>query len=1323
MRFSVPSSAGPDRTLDVDVEPGVTAGEVRRRLALLTGDPCWAAPGTRLGVAGALLDDHHPAGARPLLPGAHLTVGPGAPDDAAAAARAGAHVALLGGPRTGRVVPLPDGARVVVALDAASSGAARDGRPDPGAHLEVRRRGAAVQVRAPGGRGAVTTVPAPGRAATRRGRARRAPGRAGARARPVGHRWRAWSPAAALGGREATLVLRGAAVEGSARRRRPPVVLPAWAWTSVASAGVALALAVALRQPLLLLTAVTGLAGLAGLAGPRGADRRTARTQHPGGGAALPDGRVGTGTWTVTGTGTAAPEGATGPATPASGAPGPVLPAATDVAALRVATAARLADRTGPVAGDGAPWPADRTIALVGPRGATTAAARALVLRTLGAGGPARLVLRTARPADWRWTRWWEPGTELPAPDEHDVVVVLDGDATEVGGWRASAPAAHLLLVLPPGAAVPAWVGRVLHPGRTTARPVEQVAPDVADAQARAAAALAWELGAGAAAASRTTPVAASLGCLPGVPTARADRVLTAWDRAADASTLASPLGVGPGGRPVLLDLVRDGPHALVAGTTGAGKSELLTTLVLGLALRHPPHRLAVLLVDFKGGTGLGPLAGLPHVVGHVHDLDVAAARRTLGWLRAELRRRERLLADAGCTDLTDLGPTRRATPARLLVVVDELRALVDDLPEAAGALARLAAQGRALGMHLVLATQRPAGAVPADLRANVGLRIALRVAGEDDSRDVIGCADAAHLDPAVPGRALLRVAARPVAVLQVASARRRATGPGVRLAAPPGRPRTAWRVPPPPDDDVGAWVAACDRAARGGRGTGVPWHPPLPDRLPADAVDEPGHDIAGLLVAVADVPDEQRREPVRWRPDHGPLLAVGGPRSGRSTALLRVGTEGLRTGMHVHAVGLPGWGVERLRATAAGLVGTVVPVDDVHRTVLLLERLTGAARADAPPRLLLVDGLDALLDALGAHARGVGADLLTGLLRRPPPGVHVAAAGPVVPAVTRLTGAFGLRLVLPVPDATLDALAGVPGPPAGPRTEPGRAVACTADLTRLCQVVLPGGPAARPAPGGRGPVRIGALPSRSPVPVVGGSAGIPLGIGGDGPDPVDVDPARTLVVTGPPGSGRTSTLRTLARAWEATGRVVVLVGGADDATHARSAGSGVLAPGTTAVTELLETPRPPVAPAGGASDEVRAATPATVLLVDDLDVLERTAPRLVDLLERVQQDPRHPVRVVALATTTDHAATAYRGPVATALRARQVLVLDAHGPAALDLLGPGAAVQTDPWRRPPGRGVLRLDRTLLRVQVHEPPVHEPSAHQPPAVPPGPGAP
>ena len=241
------------------------------------------------------------------------------------------------------------------------------------------------------------------------------------------------------------------------------------------------------------------------------------------------------------------------------------------------------------------------------------------------------------------------------------------------------------------------------------------------------------------------------------MPAVDPEAIGRAWRRTTGGPSLAIPLGVGTGRRTVAVDLVADGPHALVAGTTGAGKSELLTTLVLALALTHPPDRLAILLVDFKGGTGLGPVAGLPHVLEHVTDLDAAHARRILAGLRAELRRRECVLAAAGVRDLVDLDPTAPGTPPRLLVVVDELRALTEDVPDAAAALTRIAAQGRALGVHLVLATQRPAGAVGADLRANVALRIALRVTDQADSTDVLDAPDAARIDPAAPGRAWVR--------------------------------------------------------------------------------------------------------------------------------------------------------------------------------------------------------------------------------------------------------------------------------------------------------------------------------------------------------------------------------------------------------------------------------------------------------------------------------------------------------------------------------------------------------------------------------------
>ena len=214
--------------------------------------------------------------------------------------------------------------------------------------------------------------------------------------------------------------------------------------------------------------------------------------------------------------------------------------------------------------------------------------------------------------------------------------------------------------------------------------------------------------------------------------------------------------GAGPDG-PFVVDLCRDGPHVLVGGTTGSGKSEFLRTLVTSLAISAPPEELTFVLVDFKGGAAFAACAALPHVVGLVTDLDDHLVSRALTSLRAELRRRERLLAAVGAGDLEAyhrLRPDDSEPLPRLVVVVDELRALVDELPDFVSGLVRLAALGRSLGVHLVLATQRPSGALTAEVQANVSLRIAFRVRDRADSVDVVDDGAAADIAPSTPGRA-----------------------------------------------------------------------------------------------------------------------------------------------------------------------------------------------------------------------------------------------------------------------------------------------------------------------------------------------------------------------------------------------------------------------------------------------------------------------------------------------------------------------------------------------------------------------------------------
>ena len=209
------------------------------------------------------------------------------------------------------------------------------------------------------------------------------------------------------------------------------------------------------------------------------------------------------------------------------------------------------------------------------------------------------------------------------------------------------------------------------------------------------------------------------------------------------------------------LDLARTGPHALVAGTTGSGKSEFLLTYLRGLFTLNSPEHVNALLIDYKGGATFGPLARAPHVVGVVTDLDHGLATRALTALRAEIGRREHLLGRHGLTSYRDYlaaAPAHLTLP-RFFVVVDEFRVLADELPDFVAGLVRLAAVGRSLGMHVILATQRPGGAVSADMRANLDVRVALRVRERSDSIDVIDSPLASRISARTPGRGYLATA------------------------------------------------------------------------------------------------------------------------------------------------------------------------------------------------------------------------------------------------------------------------------------------------------------------------------------------------------------------------------------------------------------------------------------------------------------------------------------------------------------------------------------------------------------------------------------
>ncbi len=380
---------------------------------------------------------------------------------------------------------------------------------------------------------------------------------------------------------------------------------------------------------------------------------------------------------------------------------------------------------------------------------------------------------------------------------------------------------------------------------------------------------------------------------------------------------------------PLEIDLTRDGPHVLVGGTTGSGKSELLQSLVAGLAVTNRPDDLSFVLIDYKGGAAFRECARLPHTVGLVTDLDEHLTVRALASLTAELRRRERLLAAAEAKDL-DAYRARRGRPgadlprlARLVIVVDEFKMLADELPDFVAGLVRIAATGRSLGVHLVLATQRPAGIVTGDMRANISLRISLRVRDRADSEDVIECADAALLGDPVPGRAYLRAGGGALVGFQTAHVGaivRPATQQALSVSVvdePGRRPlhpaesahgnESAQDLRPVVSGDADAKrldpvtelasfveVAGETANALGSVAPTSPWLPQLPAWVSLADLGVEAAPADPTPIGLVDLPHEQRQGVATWDPlRDGHIGVIGGPRSGRTT-LVRTLVTGL---------------------------------------------------------------------------------------------------------------------------------------------------------------------------------------------------------------------------------------------------------------------------------------------------------------------------------------------------------------------------------------------------------------------------------------------
>ncbi|UVJ40794.1 FtsK/SpoIIIE domain-containing protein [Arthrobacter sp. CJ23] len=640
------------------------------------------------------------------------------------------------------------------------------------------------------------------------------------------------------------------------------------------------------------------------------------------------------------------------------------------------------------------------------------------------------------------------------------------------------------------------------------------------------------------------------------------------------------------GVEPFHLDLKNEGPHALVGGTTGAGKSEFLQSWVMGMASAYSPDRVSFLFVDYKGGAAFADCLHLPHTVGLVTDLSPHLVRRALTSLRAELHYRERLLNRKKAKDLLAL--QREADPEAppyLIIIVDEFAALATEVPEFVDGVVDVAARGRSLGLHLILATQRPAGVIRDSLRANTNLRVALRMADEEDAVDILGVPTAAYFDPSIPGRGAAKTGPGRIQGFQTGYA-------GGWTTEKPQRPRIdivemafgsgpSWEAPAPVDavkeepagpNDIARMTANIIRAADslGIEPPRKPWLNELAttydfSRLPNPRTDE------RLLLGVADDPAHQDQPTVFYEPDKDGNMAVYGTGgSGKSAALRGIAIAAAVTPrggpVHVYGIDCGSSGLKMLDGLPH--VGEIISGDDVERVGRLLRWLKDVAedraarfsdvrastiveyrklanRPDEKRIFILVDGMSAFREGYEYSRLSALWDIFLQLATDGRPlGIHLVVSGDrpnSVPA--SLLASIQRRLVLRLSSEddymTLD----VPKDVLNAASPPGRGLlgglevqlavlggnsnlALQArELSKLGQAMRRQGLEAAP--------QIQRLPELVGLDILpAGTTDQPvIGVDDDTLGPASIVAKGPLLLAGPPGAGRTTALVTLAHA------------------------------------------------------------------------------------------------------------------------------------------------------------------------------------------------
>ncbi|CAM5473181.1 Cell division protein FtsK OS=Streptomyces tendae OX=1932 GN=F3L20_02660 PE=4 SV=1 [Streptomyces tendae] len=546
---------------------------------------------------------------------------------------------------------------------------------------------------------------------------------------------------------------------------------------------------------------------------------------------------------------------------------------------------------------------------------------------------------------------------------------------------------------------------------------------------------------------------------------------------------------------PFGIDMRKDGPHGLIAGTTGSGKSELLQTIVAALAVANTPENMTFVLVDYKGGSAFKDCVKLPHTVGMVTDLDAHLVERALESLGAELKRREHILAAADAKDIEDYQDLVRRDPShapvpRLLIVIDEFASMVRDLPDFVTGLVNIAQRGRSLGIHLLLATQRPSGVVSPEIRANTNLRIALRVTDGGESSDVIDSPEAGHISKNTPGRAYVRLGHSSLVPFQSGRVGGRRPGAADPAALAPwvgplgwedlGRaaltkPKTESRE----DDEITDLKVLVDAVREANRSMGIPaqhspWLPALDEKLLLDEIEVPA--LAGAVpgklppapYGIEDLPSDQARRPVVVDfASFGHLMIGGAPRSGRSQVLRTIAGSLARThstaDVHLYGIDCGNGALNAL--TRLPHCGAVVGRNQTERVVRLVNRLKGELSrrqdllADAgfadigeqrasvaederlPHIVVLLDRWEGWVPTLGEVDHGSLTDELQTMMREGASvGIHLVLTGDrtlLVGRIATLTeDKYGLRLA----DRSDFASLGIPTRKVPEEIPPGRA-------------------------------------------------------------------------------------------------------------------------------------------------------------------------------------------------------------------------------------------------------------------------------------------